>query len=136
MTTTGETIHVHQYGPGWVQIVLICLMVLAAYDVAVWLWDRAADVIAEWREDRRDREITFTPLPEGWKPTPPRDTPPPADPCPRCGGDHDRIDRREPCPQPPADPADAVLEYMARPDVRDGRDLPAWMRAVVRSVFR
>jgi hypothetical protein len=22
----------------------------------------------------------------------------PADPCPRCGGDHDRIDRREPCP--------------------------------------
>jgi hypothetical protein len=20
------------------------------------------------------------------------------DPCPRCGGDHDRIDRREPCP--------------------------------------
>jgi hypothetical protein len=22
------------------------------------------------------------------------------DPCPRCGGDHDRIDRREPCPEP------------------------------------
>jgi hypothetical protein len=21
------------------------------------------------------------------------------DPCPRCGGDHDRIDRREPCPE-------------------------------------
>jgi hypothetical protein len=20
------------------------------------------------------------------------------DPCPRCGGDHDRLDRREPCP--------------------------------------
>ncbi len=26
------------------------------------------------------------------------------DPCPRCGGDHDRIDRREPCPDEQVDP--------------------------------
>ena len=34
---------------------------------------------------------------------------PVSDPCPRCGGDHDRIDRRDPCPVTDTDMTAAEL---------------------------
>lgn len=50
LTDTTNVIHLHQYGPAWWEVILLVAAAIAAYDLACWAWDWAAD----WWHDRRE----------------------------------------------------------------------------------